>query len=188
MSSTDTDTSGKLFWTVEGDAGFSEQRSQAFTTWSDGRMHTYRFDLAGDSDWTDMISQLRLDPVANGHGGDVAVDYIRLLTLVLFGDVNRDGAVNGLDVDPFVGVLLNGPYKPEADMNEDGEINGLDVEPFVVTLIDGGMQPVPQPSTFLLALIALGVVGGWRKWGPRRCLTRGVPARQHAPESIARAC
>ena len=26
---------------------------------------------------------------------------------VLLGDVNGDGDVNGLDVDPFVGVLLN---------------------------------------------------------------------------------
>ena len=24
---------------------------------------------------------------------------------------------------------------------------------------------IPEPSTLLLALVALGVVGGWRKWG-----------------------
>ena len=40
------------------------------------------------------------------------------------GDVNLDGDVNGLDVDPFVEVLLNGPYRPEADMNDDEESTG----------------------------------------------------------------
>jgi hypothetical protein len=28
-----------------------------------------------------------------------------------------------------------------------------------------GFSHVPEPSTLLLCLIALGVVGGWRKWG-----------------------
>ena len=36
---------------------------------------------------------------------------------VILGDVNLDRVVNGLDVDPFVGVLLNGPFQAEADMN-----------------------------------------------------------------------
>ena len=34
--------------------------------------------------------------------------------------------MNGLDVDPFVEVLLSGPYDAAADMNEDGVVNGLD--------------------------------------------------------------
>jgi hypothetical protein len=81
----------------------------------------------------------------------------------LLGDLNLDGEVNGLDVDPFVDVLLNGPYQPEADMNEDRRVNGLDVDPFVASVI-GGVQQIPEPSTLLLALVTLGVVGGWRKW------------------------
>ena len=82
----------------------------------------------------------------------------------LRGDLNLDGEVNGLDVDPSVDILLSGPYWPEADMNEDGKVNGLDVDPFVVALDGGGAQQIPEPSTFLLCLIAVGVVGGWRKW------------------------
>ena len=77
---------------------------------------------------------------------------------MLLGDVNLDGEVNGLDVDPFVEVLLNGPPQAEADMNEDGEVNGLDVDPFVAAVVGGGTQPVPEPSTLLLVLIALGVM------------------------------
>jgi len=50
-------------------------------------------------------------------------------------------------------------------MNEDGEVNGRDVDPFVAAVVDGGTAAVPEPTTLLLALIALRVVGGWRKWG-----------------------
>ncbi len=85
---------------------------------------------------------------------------------VLLGDLNGDGEVNGLDVDPFVDVLLNGPFHAAADMNEDGDVNGLDVDPFVVAVVGGGSQQIPEPSTLLLGLVALGVIGGWRKWGP----------------------
>jgi hypothetical protein len=51
-----------------------------------------------------------------------------------------------------------------ADVNLDGEINGLDVAPFVAAVFGGGTQQIPEPSTLLLALVALGVVGGSRKW------------------------
>ena len=68
------------------------------------------------------------------------------------GDVNLDGEVNGLDVDPFVEVLLSGPYQPEADMNSDQVVNGLDVDPFVAAVV-GGTQQIPEPSTLLLCII-----------------------------------
>jgi hypothetical protein len=45
----------------------------------------------------------------------------------------------------------------------DQVVNGLDVDPFVAAVV-GGTQPVPELSALLLALVALGVVGGWRKW------------------------
>ena len=83
--------------------------------------------------------------------------------VVAAGDVNGDGVVNGLDIDPFVDVLLNGPYQAEADMNGDGIVNGLDVDLFVAAVLGGSAKQIPEPSTLLLALIALGVVGGWRK-------------------------
>jgi hypothetical protein len=86
---------------------------------------------------------------------------------ILLGDVNLDGEVNGLDVDPFVEVLLSGTddnaTRIAADMNNDGEVNGLDVYLFVVAVV-GGAQSVPEPST-LLVCIALGVIGALRKWG-----------------------
>ena len=76
---------------------------------------------------------------------------------VILGDVNGDGVVNGLDVQPFIDVLLPGDYQAEADMNEDLAVNGLDVDPFVAAVVGGGSQTVPEPSTFILA--ALGLLG-----------------------------
>ena len=42
--------------------------------------------------------------------------------------------------------------------------NGLGVDPFVAAVVGGGAQQIPEPSTLLLCLIALALVGGWRKW------------------------
>jgi hypothetical protein len=75
------------------------------------------------------------------------------LTLAGLADGDLDTVVNGLDVDPFVEVLLGGSFQAEADMNTDGVVNGLDVDPFVAEVIGGGVQAVPEPST--LALLAL---------------------------------
>ena len=69
----------------------------------------------------------------------------------------RVGQVNGLDVDPFVDVLLNGPYQSEADMNGDGVVNGVDVDPFVGDLVGGSVAVVPEPSALVLAM--LGMIG-----------------------------
>jgi hypothetical protein len=79
------------------------------------------------------------------------------------GDVNHDGMQTGLDIDPFVDVVLANQFDVAADMNGDGVVNGLDVDPFVAAVV-GSVQPIPEPSTLLLCVIALGVVGGWRKW------------------------
>jgi hypothetical protein len=45
----------------------------------------------------------------------------------------------------------------------DQVVNGLDVDPFVAAVLGVGTQSIPEPSTLLLALVALGVIGGWRK-------------------------
>jgi len=47
------------------------------------------------------------------------------------GDVNRDGAINLLDIDRFVELLVAGDYRFEADVNEDLQFNLLDIAGFV---------------------------------------------------------
>ena len=54
--------------------------------------------------------------------------------IVLFGDINQDGVVNLLDVQPFVQLLTDGEFLQEADINQDGVVNLLDVSPFIAIL------------------------------------------------------
>ena len=56
--------------------------------------------------------------------------------------MNNDTAVNGLDIEPFVRVILD-PYAQSvsmdefcaADVNEDGFVTPLDVDAFVLLLL-----------------------------------------------------
>ena len=61
---------------------------------------------------------------------------------VLRGDLNGDGQVSGLDVTPFVSVLLaaGAGGDASADMNADGSADGLDVDPFVEAVFAGSLQ------------------------------------------------
>ena len=48
----------------------------------------------------------------------------------LLGDCNRDGAVNFLDIGPFISIL-SFSYLFEADINGDRDVNFLDIGPFI---------------------------------------------------------
>jgi hypothetical protein len=61
-------------------------------------------------------------------------------------DSNCDGAVNALDIDPFVLALTDRPaweaaypcdYLCANDCNQDGAVNAFDIDPFVVLLTGG---------------------------------------------------
>ncbi len=80
-------------------------------------------------------------PTINANEVDLPVPFagmaIRITSPdddILKGDVNLDGEVDLLDVDPFVSAIGGGVYIPEADCNCDGEVNLLDVDPFVAIL------------------------------------------------------
>ena len=53
-------------------------------------------------------------------------------------DVNMDGAVNFLDIAPFISALSDPMINLEADCNEDGVDNFLDIAPFINILAGGG--------------------------------------------------
>jgi len=50
------------------------------------------------------------------------------------GDVNLDGAVNFLDIGPFIDVLVSEEFQAEADVDQNEVVNFLDIAPFVVLL------------------------------------------------------
>ena len=53
---------------------------------------------------------------------------------LLLGDINCDGVVNLLDVDPFIELLSTGSFSPKGDFDGDGQITLLDVSGFVSAL------------------------------------------------------
>jgi uncharacterized protein (TIGR03790 family) len=61
------------------------------------------------------------------------------VTRVIAGDVNLDGVVNSLDIEPFIAVLTGTDTDPlhiaAADVNQDGAVNSLDIEPFIELLL-----------------------------------------------------
>ena len=68
----------------------------------------------------------------------IAIELIECEDDVLHGDVNMDGAINLLDVDPFITILSAGDFQAEADINKDGVVNLLDVQGFIDLLGGGG--------------------------------------------------
>ena len=50
---------------------------------------------------------------------------------ILLGDINRDGSVNLLDVNPMIELISSGSFQVEGDINFDGQVNLLDVTGFV---------------------------------------------------------
>ena len=79
---------------------------------------------------------------ADGLGSEENLDNFAINTspcgggcAFAIGDINEDGAVDLLDVQPFVAVLTGGsPAVCQADINGDGVIDLLDVQPFVELL------------------------------------------------------
>ncbi len=166
---------GQLFWKVEGDAGFSEARSQTFSLIGGGTMRTYYFDLGADPDWTGRITQLRLDPIATGNGSSIAIDFVRLLTTSQPGDYNSDGIVDAADYIVWKKTNIYGELGYELWRNHFG-LSGSGSGGSVV-------NGVPEPSAAVVWLIAAAVLGAVCR---RRetAFGHGYPARDGAPIRI----
>lgn len=113
--------------------GYVLQAGDEFTIAEIGGLAAGQFAGLADGDLVGNFGGIDLYiTYAGGDGNDV------VLTTddpnVLLGDVNMDGAVNLLDVDPFIALLSSGQYQAEADINQDGVVNLLDVAPFIGVL------------------------------------------------------
>ena len=75
------------------------------------------------------------------------VDQVRILTEStmqfvpleekLLGDVNQDGAVDFLDIAPFIALLSSDGFSCEADIDGNGVLDFLDIAPFIALLTGG---------------------------------------------------
>ena len=83
-----------------------------------------------------MRVRFNASDLAAGSVVEAAVDRVNISLVacqedVLHGDVNMDGVINLLDVQPFVDLVSSGEFQAEADVNKDGVVNLLDVVPFI---------------------------------------------------------
>ena len=63
--------------------------------------------------------------------GEFLYNVDDLIRGTLLGDVNDDGSLNLLDIDPFIEAIGNGGYDATADINRDGNLNLFDVYAFI---------------------------------------------------------
>jgi len=143
-------------------SSFSADRRVRFPVIADGQVRTYQIDLSAHPLYTDAIGRFRFDPMdAGDDAATMDLYYISYALVDARGDLNGDGNVNGLDVSPFVDVLVGGPLDVVADMNGDGEVNGLDTGLFVAAVVGrgGGATGVAIPEPPARALAAVGLLG-----------------------------
>ena len=95
--------------------------------------------LSVDGDILSVSSSIDISMDLNGFNVATTGEIVMTGTLpdFLIGDVNQDGAVNLLDISPFVDRLASGTFQLEADINQDGGVNLLDVAGFVDLLAGG---------------------------------------------------
>ena len=125
----------------------------------------YAFSDDGGDSWTELVlTDESFDTANDGFGGQFIGDYLgmgvsgttvypcylttsdgisnvfvqKITNDFLLGDINGDGTVNLLDVQPFVDLIANGGFLKQADINGDGNVNLLDVSGFVELIQMGG--------------------------------------------------
>ena len=98
----------------------------------DGRINNFFLGVSS----TEPIGRITF--LENDGSDDIAIRDFRFATAIaipeLLGDVNLDGAVDFLDIAPFISILSGADYQAEADINEDGDVNFLDISPFIALL------------------------------------------------------
>lgn len=62
---------------------------------------------------------------------NVTVTFTEAPAAVLKGDVNLDGNITFLDINPFIVLLSSNGFSAEADCDCDGDLDFLDIQPFI---------------------------------------------------------
>ena len=74
------------------------------------------------------------DECGMSHIADSFISQFR--TPIVLGDASLDGAVNFLDISPFILILSTGEFQAEADCDQNGFVDFLDIDPFIRLLIN----------------------------------------------------
>ena len=117
----------------------------------------YSYSDDGGDSWSDIVLTAPFDSANDGFGDGFIGDYLgmaisgttvwpcylstqdgvsnvyvqEITNSFLLGDINGDGAVNLLDVDPFIDLIGSGEFDKAGDINGDGSVDLLDVAGFI---------------------------------------------------------
>ena len=95
-------------------------------------LQSFTFPITG----TGSQLTLTLNYDTNGTGEPMAIDNVSVTSgggggPVLKGDVDQDGMVTFLDINPFIVLLAANGFQLEADCDCDGDLDFLDIQPFI---------------------------------------------------------
>jgi len=79
-----------------------------------------------------LITELNFDTLLQTNfDGTTGYTTFTVIEQVLLGDTDRSGAVNFLDISPFISRLTTGQFQAEADIDQNGVVDFLDIVPFI---------------------------------------------------------
>ena len=69
--------------------------------------------------------------------------------ILMRGDVNGDGTVNGTDIQAIINVVVAGEYDEKYDLNRDSKVNGTDIQEVINIIVNGPVAPylIVSPDT-----------------------------------------
>ncbi len=137
----DSDSSGDAFAVeISNNNGASWQTVETVTTNPADSTGGWKLAIFEIEQFVTPTDQMRVRFTASDTGSPsiveagvdgVTIEVVDCMAGTLLGDVNLDGAVNLLDVAPFVDLISNSEFQLEADINMDGNVDLLDVGPFI---------------------------------------------------------
>lgn len=81
MKNSTSSNTAELFWVTNQSAAWDQNKRVTFSiTPNDTEYRTYYINLAGNSNWNSVITQIRLDPNTNVSSGAISIDFIELYT------------------------------------------------------------------------------------------------------------
>ena len=114
--------------------GFDNSTADARSSIAEGEVWSNQSAWISVSESTTSIS---LNDGAEASEISSPDDYTVTGVTLLLGDVNLDGAVDFLDISPFIALLSSGGLQAEADIDQSGAVDFIDISPLIAILSGG---------------------------------------------------
>ena len=107
-----------------------------FSTISQAGVEFSATDVSNFDGTSTEIAAVRICSFGVNYGG--YFDNIQIAGVpagdVILGDVDLSGAVDFLDISPFITILASSGFQNEADIDQNGVVDFLDISPFIQIL------------------------------------------------------